>query len=93
MQAKSNHKMNSRLDKAFSKDSNSKDSDSKDSDSKDSYTSRKAYSMQRKFLSLRSMYIAKDVASLRQLERNNKYSLCELVSSYSNLAKSVQCEV
>ncbi len=93
MQAKGNHKMNLRLDKTSSKDSNSKDNDSKDSDSKDSYTSRKAYSMQRKFSSLRSMHIAKNVALLRQLERNNKYSLCELVSSYLNLVKSVQCEM
>ncbi len=98
MQAEGAHDMDSRLDRASSKGSNSEGSDSEgsgseDSDSEGSYTPRKACSMQRKPPPLRSMHIAKDATSSRQSGRDSQYSLCELASPHSNPAKSVQYEV
>jgi hypothetical protein len=88
MQAEGTHGMDSRLDRASSKGSNSEGSDSEGS-----YTPRKACSMQRKPPPLRSMHIAKDAASSRQSGRDSRYPLCELASPHSNPAKSVQYEV
>ena len=98
IQTKSIYKIDLRLDRVFSKNSNSENSDSKnsnskDSDSKNSYISRKTCSIQRKSLLLQSIYIAKNAVLLYQSERNSRYFFCKFANSYSNFVKSVQYKI